>query len=116
MMKRMSSIKKKKKKGVETPNVTMYQSIPEDVKISFGKFYAYSLIYILFFGILYPWFLMYYLNTVFTIIVFIVLIILYGLMIYDIKKKTGKFISTMFFILIVLVLVSISFSIIKLII
>ncbi len=110
----MSSISKKKKKNIEVPNVTMNQSIPDDIKILFGKFYVYSLIYIVFFGILYPLVLMYYLNIIFTIIMFIVLILLYGYMIYDIKKKTGKYISNMFFFLIILVFLSLSFSIIKL--
>ncbi len=110
----MSSISKKKKKNIEVPKVTLNQSIPDDIKILFGKFYVYSLIYIVFFGILYPLVLIYYLNIIFTIIMFIVLILLYGYMIYDIKKKTGKYISNMFFFLIILVLLSLSFSIIKL--
>ena len=110
----MSSIKKKKKKSVNIPDVTMKQSIPDDIKILFGKFYVYSLVYIVFFGILYPFILMYYLNKIFTIIMFIVLIFLYIYMIIDIKKKTGKYISTMYFFLILLVILSISLSIIKL--
>ena len=65
----MSSIKKrKKKKLVEPPKVSMYDTVPEDIKMLFGKFYAYSSLYILFFGILYPFFLMYYLNKIFTIV------------------------------------------------
>ena len=60
----MSSIKKrKKKKVVEPPKVSVYESIPDEVKISFGKFYSYSLIYIVFFSLLYPLILMYYLNS-----------------------------------------------------
>lgn len=110
----MSSIKKKKKKTVEVPDVTMKQSIPDDIKMLFGKFYAYSLLYVMFFGILYPFILMYYLNIVFTIIMFIGLILLYIYMIIDIKKKTGKYISTMYFFFIFLVVLSISLSIIKL--
>ena len=66
MRRLMSSIKKKKKrKLVESPKVSMYDSIPDDIKISFGKFYTYSLFYIVFFGILYPFILMYYLNKIF---------------------------------------------------
>ena len=65
MRKLMSSIKKrKKKKLVEPPKVSMYETVPDDIKMLFGKFYAYSLLYIIFFGILFPWILMYYLNNV----------------------------------------------------
>lgn len=111
----MSSIKKrKKKKVVEPPKMSMYDSIPDDIKISFGKFYVYSMLYVLFFGLLYPYVIMFYLNKIFTVILFILLILLYGYIVYDTKKKTGKFISTMFFFLIMLVVLSISLSIIKL--
>ncbi len=111
----MSSIKKrKKKKVVEPPKMSMYDSIPDDIKISFGKFYVYSMLYVLFFGLLYPYVIMFYLNKIFTVILFILLILLYGYIVYDTKKKTGKFISTMYFFLIMLVVLSISLSIIKL--
>lgn len=114
----MSSIKKNKKKtkkkNIEVPDVTMYQSVPEDIKMLFGKFYVYSLLYIVFFGILYPVFLMYYLNNIFSILLIIVLVLLYGYIVYDIKKKTGKYISNIFFFLVALVVLTISLSIIKL--
>lgn len=112
----MSSIKKKKKKKIETPKVSLYDSIPDDVKMSFGKFYAYSLLYIIFFGILYPWILMYYLNKIFTIILFVVLVALYVYIIYDIKKRTDKYTSNLFYLLIVLVFISVSISIVRLVI
>ena len=112
----MSSIKKKKKKVVNTPKVSLYESIPDDVKMAFGKFYAYSLLYILFFGILYPWIIMYYLNKIFTVILFIVLVVLYGYIIYDIRKKTDKYTSNLFYFLIVLVFISVSISIVRLVI
>ena len=111
----MSSIKKKKKRRlVEPPKVSMYDSVPDDIKILFGKFYTYSLIYIIFFGLLYPLILMYYLNKIFTVIMFIVLFLLYGYIVYDIKKKTGKYKSNIFILLIILVLFSFSFSILRL--
>ena len=112
----MSSIKKnkKKKKSVDIPNITSNQAVPEDIKMLFGKFYAYSLLYIIFFGILFPWILMYYLNNVFSIIMIILLVILYGYIVYDIKKKTGKYISNLFFFLIALVALTTSLSVIKL--
>ena len=110
----MSSIKKKKNKVVETPNVSLQESIPEDIKMLFGKFYAYSLLYILFFAVLYPWFLMYYLNNIFSVVLIIGLCVLYLYIVYDIKKKTNKYISNVFFILILLVFISFSVSIVKL--
>lgn len=113
----MSSIKKrKKKKVVEPPKVSVYESIPDEVKISFGKFYSYSLIYIIFFSLLYPLILMYYLNKIFTIILFILLIILYCYIIFDIRKRIGKYRSIAFVFFIILVFFSISFSVLKLII
>lgn len=112
----MSSIKKKKKRKTEVPKVSLYDSIPDDIKMSFGKFYAYSLLYIIFFGILYPWILLYYLNKIFTIVLFIILVCLYGYIIYDIKKKTDKYTSNLFYLLIVLVFITISISIVRLVI
>ena len=114
----MSSIKKnkKKKKVAEIPRVNMYETVPAEVKVYFGKFYVYSLIYILFFGVLYPWILMYYLNKIFTIFLFIGLVLLYGYIIYDIKKKTGKYISNWFFFLIILVIIAVSISVVRLVI
>ena len=103
----MSSIKKKKKKKlVEPPRVSMYDTVPDDIKMLFGKFYAYSLLYLVFFGILYPFILMYYLNKIFTIIMFIIIII-------DIKKKIDKYKSNVFILFIILVLFAISFSIVR---
>lgn len=112
----MSSIKKNKskKKNIEIPNVTSFQTVPEEIKVLFGKFYVYSLLYIIFFGILFPWILMYYLNNIFSIIMIFVLIILYVFIVYDIKKKTGKYISNLFFFLIALVVLTVSLSVIKL--
>jgi hypothetical protein len=110
----MSSIKKiKKKKVVEPPKVSMYDTVPEDIKMLFGKFYAYSSLYVMFFGILYPFFLMYYLSKIFSILLFIMLIGLYVFIIYDIKKKIGKYKSNMFVLFIMLVLFAISFSIVR---
>ena len=110
----MSSIKrKKKKKLVEPPRVSMYDTVPEDIKILFGKFYAYSILYLIYFGLLYPFFLMYYLNKIFTVCLFIGLTLLYGVIIYDIKKKIGKYKSNVFIVFIILVVFTLSFSIIK---
>ena len=110
----MSSInKKKKKKLVEPPRVSMYDTVPDDIKMLFGKFYAYSLLYLVFFGILYPFILMYYLNKIFTIIMFIILIVLYIFIIIDIKKKIDKYKSNVFILFIILVLFAISFSIVR---
>lgn len=110
----MSSIKKRKKKKVLTsPKVSMYDTVPEDIKLLFGKFYAYSSLYVLFFGILYPFFLLYYLNKIFTIVLFSVLVLLYAFIIFDIKKKIDKYKSNMFIFFILLVVFAMSFSVVK---
>lgn len=104
-----------RKKKNKMSDINMYATIPEDIKLYFGKFYLYSLVYIVFFGILYPFFLMYYLNIVFSMIILIILALLYVYIIYDINRRTRKYISNMFFFLIILVILSLSFSFIKLI-
>ena len=111
----MSSIKKNKKKKTmdNIPNVSLYETVPDNIKILFGKFYFYSLVYIIFFGILYPWILMFHLNKLFSVIMFLILIILYILIIFDIKKKIGKYRSNVFYVFIILVIVAISFSVVK---
>lgn len=110
----MSSIKRrKKKKIIEPPKVSMYDTVPENIKMLFGKFYAYSFLYVLFFGILYPFFLMYYLNKIFTVVLFVILIILYGLVVYDILKKREKYKSNMFVLCILFVILNISFSLLR---
>ena len=112
----MSSIKKRKQKKVKIPKMSLYESIPDEIKMLFGKFYTYSLLYIIFFGILFPWILMYYLNIIFSMVMIVLLVVLYIYMIWDIRKKTNKFTSNLFFLCIVLVCICISISIVRLII
>ena len=111
----MRKIMGNRKKKNKMSDINMYATIPEDIKLYFGKFYLYSLVYIVFFGILYPFFLMYYLNIVFSMIILIILALLYVYIIYDINRRTRKYISNMFFFLIILVILSLSFSFINLI-
>ena len=68
MRKLMSNISKKKKELKDKiPKVVMEETVPEDIKMVFGKFCAYSFLYIGFFGVIYPFFLMYYLDKLFSI-------------------------------------------------
>lgn len=112
----MSSIKKKKKELKDKiPKVVMDETVPEDIKLIFGKFCTYSFLYVAFFGIIYPFFLMYYLNKIFSIVLILMLVFLYGFIIYDIRKKAGKYRSNSFFFLIMLVILVVSLSVIRLI-
>ena len=111
----MSSLKKKKKNIKDKiPKVVMEETVPDDIKMVFGKFCAYSFLYVGFFGIIYPFFLLYYLNKLFSIGLIIVLVIFYGFIIFDTLKKAGKYKSNSFFLLIMLVFLVISLSVIKL--
>lgn len=90
------------------------KSIPDEIKVLFGKFYLFSFCYLIFFFILYPFWLINKVSTLFSIILIIILILFYLYMIVDVCKKRGNFLSTLFVLLIMFVFMGISFSIIKL--
>lgn len=108
MVRKNKNIKRK----IDVNNVVR-KEIPNEIKILFGKFYLFSFIYILFFSIIYPLFLINILTELSSVIIFIFLIIFYIYIILDVKKKKNNYNSSMYVILILLVLTSISFSIIK---
>ena len=110
MKKQVSKDKLKNKKNISKE---MYEAVPDDIKIAFGKFYLFSLIYIIFFLGLYPFVLIKYISDFSCGLIVGFLTVFYIYMILDTKKKVKKFISTYFYILIFLVLLSISFSIVK---
>lgn len=94
----------------------MQKQIPDDVKVALGKFYIFSMVYIIFFGIVFPFVLIYNVSLVSQILSIIILTGFYIYILIDVKKKKKKFTSTLFVFLIVLVFILISFSIIKMII
>lgn len=91
----------------------MYKAVPDDVKIAFGKFYVFSFIYLLFFLIIYPFFLINYLNDFFSGIIFGFLVVFFIYMIKDTKVKAKTFASSFYYLLILCVFLAISFSIVK---
>lgn len=109
-MKQKASNKKMSKKEIM---MQIKKSIPDDIKILFGKFYVFSFFYIIFFFGLYPFWIVNKVSWGFSIVLFIILILFYGYMIRDVLKKKGNFLSTLFVVLILLVVMGISFSVIK---
>lgn len=114
MSKRKNNVKLEKKKKLKDKKVAINKSIPDNIKILFGKFYFYSFVYILFFFIAYPIFLMNKLTTMFSVMLIILLTLFFCYMVYDVYKKKGKYMSITFVMLILIVLLGISFSVIKL--
>ena len=105
---------KNNKKGTALLNEEMiHKQIPDEVKVALGKFYIFSLIYIIFFGVIFPFYLIYNVSLVSQILVIILLMIFYVYMLVDVFKKKQKFTSTLFVFLIILVFFLISFSIVK---
>lgn len=89
------------------------KSIPDGIKIMYGKFIAFSIIYLLFFSIIYPFFLINKISKIGSAIIFITLILFYGYMIIDVWKKKKTYISEGFILIIPMVFLAISFSLIK---
>ena len=91
----------------------MYKSVPDVVKVAFGKFYLFSLIYIVFFLIVYPFFLIDTINEFFSGLIFGFLTIFYIYMIRDTRKRVKNYSSTFYYLLLAIVFISISFSVVK---
>ena len=87
--------------------------VPGEIRALFGKFYLFSFIYIIFFGIIYPFFLLKRVSIVSSILIFILLIIVYIYMIDDVRTKKKTFFSNMYFYLIIIVFFVISFSLVR---
>ena len=105
---------KNKQKAKKVINEEIIQGqIPDDVKIALGKFYIFSMLYLIFFGVIFPFVLIDNISLVSQILSIILLAGFYIYMLIDVKKKKKKFTSSLFVILIVLVFVLMSFSIIK---
>ena len=104
---------KKVKKEKRNIGKEMYKAVPDDIKVVFGKFYTYSYIYLIFFSFIYPFILLGRINDFIAGLVVGFLFVFYIYMIIDAKKKIKTFSSWMFSILIILVFLSMIFSVIK---
>ncbi len=94
-------------------NKKINDNIPDDILMLFGKFYFYSFVYIILFALLYPLLLIPNISTISLVLSFIILIGLYAYIIFDVLRKSKGFKSSIFGLLIVLVIISISFAIVK---
>lgn len=91
----------------------MNKAIPNDIKVLFGKFYLFSVIYLIFFLIIYPFILVKIVTRLSSIILFCLLTVFYVYMIVDVQRNKKTYNSIFYVILITLVFMAISFSIIK---
>ena len=88
-------------------------SLPDDIKVLFGKFYLFSFILIIFLSILFPFVIMNRISNISRVMILVVLFLFYVYVIYDVVKKKKGFNSTIFILLITLVLASFVTSIVK---
>ena len=95
-------------------NKKINDNIPDEILMLFGKFYFYSFIYIIAFGLLYPLLIVPNVSLISLILSIVILLGLYVYIIYDVLKKSKGFKSSVFALFIVLVILSISFTIVKL--
>lgn len=105
--------KKERKKELKK----LYKNeIPDNIKVIFGKFYFFSLLYLIFFLIIYPFVLIERFSLLNLLILLIFLSLFYIWIIIDVIKKKKGYNSNLFFLLIGLVILAISLSVVKLII
>ena len=88
-------------------------SLPDDIKVLFGKFYVFSFILILFLSVIFPFLIMNRISLISRIFVLVVLFIFYVYVVIDVSKKKKSFNSSIFILLITLVVMSFVTSIIK---
>ena len=91
------------------------ESLPNEIRVLFGKFYVFSFILIVFLGIIFPFIVMDRISFISRILVLVVLFIFYTYVVIDVIRKKKSFTSTIFILLITLVLASFVTSIIKMI-
>ena len=91
------------------------ESIPVEIRSLFGKFYIFSILIIIFFFGLYPFVIINYVSMFTKIALLIVIFVLFILMIIDVFKKKKTFSSSLFIFLIIISIMSMIFSLIKLI-
>jgi cytochrome c biogenesis factor len=88
-------------------------NIPDEILMLYGKFYFYSVCYVVIFGLLYPLLFIGNISNISLVLSFVIFIGLYAYMIYDVLKKSKGFKSAVFSLFVVLVILAISFSIVK---
>lgn len=110
MKKQVNKSKKRSKKNISKE---MYNAVPDEIKVAFGKFYLFSLVYIGFFLIIYPFLLIKWMSDFTCGLVLGFLTIFYIYIIRDTKRKVKTFSSTFYYLLILGVFLSISFSLVK---
>ncbi len=104
---------KKKKESKKIRKIYKTQ-IPDNVKILFGKFYVFSFLYLIFFFFIYPLVLINKISLFNLIAILVFLSLFYLAIIIDAFKKKKGYSSNLFFILMILVGLAISFSVVKL--
>jgi hypothetical protein len=94
-------------------NKRINDNIPDDILMLFGKFYFYSVAYIFIFALLYPLLIIPNVSTISLILSIVILIGLYVYIIIDVLRKSKGFKSSVFVLFIALVILSISFAVLK---
>lgn len=106
----MSKNNKKNKQKLKIDNQI---TIPDKIKVLYGKFFLFSMLYLLFFAILYPFFLVSRMSKIGSILIFVLLVGFYIYIIIDVLKHRENYNASIFVLLILLVMIAISFSIVK---
>lgn len=104
---------KKNKKIKQKLKIDNQMTVPDKIKILYGKFFLFSIVYLVFFAGLYPFLLISKLSSIGSILIFILLLGFYVYMVVDVVKHRENYNSSIFVLLIILVLVAISFSVVK---
>lgn len=102
----------RKKKNKEFKK-EMIASIPDDIKIIYGKFTIFSIIYLIFFFIIYPFLLVDRISKIGSIMILVLMSLFYVYMIIDVWKKKKTYIADGYVLMIPLVIAAISYSVIK---
>jgi len=102
----------KKKISKETKE-ELKKNIPNEVKILFGKFYFFSVVYVIFFLILFPFLFRPRISLLSSILIMILLALFYVYIVIDVLRKERGFKSYLFSVFILLVVFAYSFSLIK---
>ncbi len=94
-------------------NKKINDNIPDNILMIYGKFYFYSVAYMIIFGLFYPLLVIHRVSVISLVLSIVVLVSLYIYMIIDVIKKTKGFKSGVFSLFILLVILCFSFCIIK---
>lgn len=82
------------------------KSIPIEIRVLFGKFYLYSFCLIVFFLLLYPLIILRYCSFIMSLFLIILLGIFYIYMVIDVLRKRKTFDASLFYILILVFIIS----------